>query len=48
MGLGGIHHAVYMRLGTDIAGVDAQAFQTGLQSGNCQAVIKMNVCDKRQ
>ncbi len=37
-----------MFAGADIAGVDAQPFQTRLQRGDGQAVVKMDVRDKRQ
>lgn len=47
VGLGGIHHAVHVFLGADIAGVDAQAFKPGLQRGHGKTVIKMYVRNER-
>ncbi len=48
VGLGRIHHLVHMPAGADIAGVDAQPFQTCFQRRDGQTVVKMNIGYQRQ
>ena len=46
VGLGGIHHAIHMLAGPDVAGIDAQALQSGFQGSQRQTVVEMDVRDE--